>query len=228
MKRLLAGAAACAVCCTSMTGCGMVGRLLRENSAKTYTSYVKAVLDCTYHDETEDYLKLVDATEDEAHEVYTDEVDYVTELICYNLAVESEDLSEETYDGYAALAKDVMAKAQYSVADAVKSGDAYHITITCEPMDFWDITHDSVEAFYTGGFGDRYEAAEGEEELAALEEEYGQAVLRIVSAYVDQIGYKDPVPLIVEIEEGDDGTYGISDKNWLDIDDLLFDMGANT
>ena len=228
LKRIFAGAAAGAVLCGSMTGCSVVSKLLEGNTADTYTDYVKAVLDCTYLDKVDRYMELVDTTEEEAHGVYEDEVEYVTELICHNMAVESDYLSEETHDGYEALAKDIMAKAKYEVADAVKSGDTYHITVTCEPMDFWDITADAVEEYYQSGFGDRYEAAVEEEEIAELEEEYGQEVLHILSGYTGQIGYKDAVPLIVEIEEDSSGNYGISDKNWMDIDDLVFDMSANT
>ena len=53
-------------------------------------------------------------------------------------------------------------------------------------------------------------------------------MLEIAEGFVDQISYKSPVNTIVEISTDEDGRYGISDKNWVDIDDLLLDLDSNT
>lgn len=220
MKKQIAVLAAATVMCGSLTAC--------SNTAKTYTNYVQAVLDCTYRGETEEYINLTGSTDEDATAVYDDEVDYFTALLCYQMAVETDYISDETYAGYTALSKDILNKTQYTVEKAVKSGSAYHITIVTEPIDFWDITYDAVESYYTDEMADKFSAATTDEEIAELEEEYAEGVLDILSGYVSQIGYKDAVNKIVEITVDDDGYYGISDQDWYDIDDLLLDMNANT
>ncbi len=219
MRKQIAAAAAAVMLTASLTGCG--------SAAKTYTEYVQAVMDCTYFGTTEKYMELTDSTQEEADAVYQDEIDYVTELICYQLSVETDYITEGTYTGYEALAKDLLSKVKYTVEDAVKSGSSYHVTVVTEPVDFWESCTDEVEDFYTNEFAEKYESAT-EDQLDALEEEYAVKVLEIISPYIQQTGYKDPVNKIVEITVDDDGTYGISDQEWLDIDDLLLDMNPNT
>ncbi len=213
-----------ALAATILMGASLVGC----NAAQTYTDYVQAVLDCTYFGITDKYMELTESTKEESDAVYDEEVTYVAELICYNLAVQVDYVSEETMEGYEAVAKDLISKVKYTVDTAEKSGDAYHITVNCEPIDYWDIVYEDVEAFYNDGFGERYEAAATEEELAELEEEYAVEVLEIAGEYVSKIEYKEPVKKIVEITIDEEGLYGIEDQDWLDIDDLLLDMNANT
>lgn len=219
MKKQLTAIAAAAAVCTCFTGCG--------NAAKTYTDYVQAVLDVSYMGITAEYMEMTDSTQEEADAVYQDEVDYLVQLICYNYDVVTEYVNEGTMTGYEALAKDLLKKCKYTVQDAVKSGSAYHITVVCEPVDFWEISTDAVNDYYNNEFAEKYESAT-EDQLEALEAEYAVEVLNILNPLVGQVGYKDPVNKIVEITVDDDGTYGISDQDWLDIDDLLLDMNLNT
>lgn len=219
MKKQLTAIAAAAAVCTCFTGCG--------NAAKTYTDYVQAVLDVSYMGTTAAYMDMTDSTQEEADAVYQDEVDYLVELICYNYDVVTEYASADTMAGYEALAKDLLKKCKYTVQDAVKSGSTYHITVVCEPFDFWEISLDPVSDYYNDDFADKYQSAT-EDQLEELEAEYAEEVLKILSPLAGQVGYKDPVNKIVEITVDKDGSYGISEQDWLDIDDLLLDMNLNT
>lgn len=215
MKKIAAFTAAM-VMCAGLAGCA--------SQKETYTDYIQCVLDCTYLGTMDKYKEMTESTQEEAEEVYQSQVDYVKELICYQYAVEIDYVSEKTLDGYEALAKDIMAKVKYTVDPAEKSGDSYHITVNCEPIDLWDITYDTVEEFYNGEFGDRYNAVTTEEELAELEEEYAVEVLDIVTAALPEMGYGDVQTKIVEITVDEDGMYGISDDDWLEIDDKLLNL----
>lgn len=212
MKRIAAAAAAFLMV-LNLTGCA--------STSERYTNYIQAVLDCSYYGKTEQYAKLTKASAEEAEKVYQDEVDYVTELICFRFAVEPSCISDETHEGYETLAKNVLNKTKFTVDKAVKSGDVYHVTIHCEPIDFWDIAYEDVESYYVDDFGVKYEAASTTEERELLEEEYAVNVLEILNGYVDEIGYEDPVKKIVEITEDKDGKEGIADQDWLDIDSLI-------
>ncbi len=216
MKKFTAFAAVILMC-LSLVGC--------TSKAERYTNYIQAVLDCSYYGKTQEYAKLTNSTAEEAGQVYQDEVDYVTELICYRFAVEPSCISEETKASYEELAKQVMDKTKFTVDPAVKSGDAYHVTINCEPIDFWDIAYDDVETYYMEEFGIKYEAAGTTAERDLLEEEYAVNVLEILNKYVDKIGYTESVKKIVEITEDENGKEGIADQDWVDIDTLI--LGGN-
>lgn len=215
MKKIAAFTAAL-VMCAGLAGCA--------SQKETYTSYIQSVLDCTYLGEMDKYMEMTDSTQEEAEDVYQSQVDYVTELICYQYAVEVDYITEETLAGYEALAKDLLSKVKYTVDPAVKSGDSYHITVNCEPIDLWDITYDAVEEFYNGDFGERYNAVTTEEELTELEEEYAVEVLEIVTTALPEMGYGAVQTKIVEITVDEDGMYGISDDDWIEIDDKLLNL----
>lgn len=230
MKKMKLIAAAAAFC-VSLTGCSFLSGM---NKKQMYTDYVEAVLDCSYFNITDNYLDLVEATPEEAQETYEAQAEYVAWLICDYKAVEMDYLSDDTYYGYIDLAKEVMKKAKYEVQPAVKSGNTYHVTVSAEPMDFMEITYDPV-ADILDEFNDRYaafdysdmDALEEDPEYLALEDEYGQRVLDVLYACLDEISYDPPQNVIVEIEVDDDGYYGVSDKSWYDIDDLILGIDEN-
>lgn len=226
MKKLKAIAAAGALLCASLTGCFF-------NEKEAFTDYVQSMLDCKYNNIQDKYMELTEATSTEAQELYDSMVEYLTVGLCDYCDVYYEYISDETYSDYQALAVRVLSKANYSVAEAVKSGDTYHITVTCEPMDFLDIIVDPVNEAIDP-FMDRYaeyydsdvEDLENDPEYLALEEDYAKAVLGALNGCVDSISYYSPQNIIVEIE--DDGDYyGVSDKSWDDIDDLILGLDAN-
>ncbi len=221
MKKTIALLAAAGVLCASLSAC---------TSTKTYTSYVQSILDASYRGEFTEYMDLTDSTQEEAQAIYDDEVTYVTSLICYHLGVEEDYITEGTMTGYEAIAKDLLGTLEYTVDEAVKAGDAYHVTVHVCPTTFWDVMLDKTEAFYTDEFAEYYnDVLENgtEAELEAAEEEYAVAILDIVSENMASVGSKESVEKIVKIVE-DDTSYGVSDQDWLDIDDLLLDLNPNT
>lgn len=218
MKKITAIVAAIAMG-AALTGC--------ESAAQTYTKYIQATMDCTYRGETAEYMKLTESTQTEADEVYASQIEYTANIICNYLYVDMNYITEETMDGYKDAAEVLLSKMKYEVETAEKSGDSYHITIKCEPINCWEAIGTEIDEFYSGEFGDRYnEAAYGtsEDELAALEEEYAIEVLEIVNAHFADMSYKEPASKIVEIVEDENGYYGIADQDWYDIDDLLMDL----
>lgn len=212
MKRITAFATLFLMCLT-LVGC--------SGKAERYTNYIKATLECTYYGNELAYAEAINSTNDDALNIYRDEVEYAVDLICYRFAVEKSCLSEKTAEEYEFLAMDILSKAKFTVDPAVKSGDAYHVTVHCEPMDFWDIAFDEVEKFYAEEFGTKYEAASSQEELAQYEQEYADRVLEILKSYVDKIGYGAPVKKIVEVTTDEDGKAGITDQEWIEIDNLI-------
>ena len=214
----LAIALACPLCLTS---CG--------NAAQTYTDYVQAVMDCTYHGDTAKYTELTDASAEDAQAVYDDEIEYISSLLRYHAAVEDDYVNDGTITGYDGLARTLAGKLHYTIEPAVRSGDKYHITVTAEPVDFWEGAVDKLADIYESEFSEHfYTVAADSEEYKALEQQWSIRALDVLTEAIEQTGYKDAESIIVEITVDEDGNYGITDKNWMDIDDLLLDMAANT
>ena len=139
--RIFAAAAAC-ILCLGLTGCG--------HAAKTYTDYVQAVMDCTYHGDTKDYKSITKASETDAEAVHQEAVTYLSEQLCYQATVDRTALDAETLKGYDDLAASLIGKAKYSVSNAVKAGELYQITITAEPLTIFDVALSELESCLQG------------------------------------------------------------------------------
>ncbi len=223
MKKKMAAIAAVVMLGASMTGC--------SQAAKTYTKYVEAVLDATYKGDFTEYLNQVDTTKEEAQAVYEEGLEYMAEWIYGYYYVEADYISDTTRDGYLQLSKNIYSKLKYTVNDAEKAGDKYHVTVVMEPIDFWEITEDDVLAFYDEFMTEHEDAYSGAEELSdaewtEIEEEYAVGILDILNSYVSKMGYKDPVNQIVEITFDDDGKYGVADSDWVTIDEALLSLNS--
>lgn len=208
----------------TVTGCKDAGT---KSEALIYKNYIEAVMDCSYHGETERYLEVVDAEESEAKEVYEGTVEYyAVQLMEYN-AVSSEYISEDLYNKYVELAGKIMAKTKYNVNEATKVNGEYQVKIEIYPVDINDISYDDIEKCIND-FEKQLDGVDtqalSDEEWAQYEEAYGENVYNVLSSYVDKIGYKDVVSKIVIIQLDEDGNYGLSEEEWYDIDDYVVDM----
>lgn len=211
MKRRLAALLTALV--LGLCGCG---------AAETYTQYVQAVMDCTYYGTTEDYIRLTGVSAEEAASLHETELDRMTSLICHHMSVKPEALSEQTAEGYKALAESLLEKVRFSVQSAVRSEGAYQISVTSEPLDFWEISLEDVQELYVRSFSERFAKAEDNElRLARLEAEWSRGVLEILTGYAEQTGYLEPVSTIIPITVNADGRYTVSETSWTYLDCLL-------
>lgn len=210
MKRLAALLTALVLC---FSGCA---------AADTYTQYVQAVMDCTYYGCTEDYIRLTGVSDEEALVLHETELERMTELICHHMSVKPEVLSEQTLEGYRSLAETLLEKVHFTVQSAVRSEGAYQISVTCEPLDFWEISLEDVQQLYVRSFSERFAKAEDNEmRLARLEAEWSRGVLEILDGYAEETGYREPVSTIIPISVNADGRYTVSETSWNYLDCLL-------
>lgn len=206
--------------CLLLCGCG--------NSAQTYQNYVQAVLDCTYKGDITAYREMTEAYDKDAEGLYAQETTYITELICNQMSVKYDALNPAMQNKYRQLAERLQNKLSYSVESVVKTGDAYQVTLTVQPTDFWDICIDDVEKLYQKEFSERFGRAEGQEgKLAVIEAVWGAKVLDILNSHIDETGYQEPVTAQFTIRTDEQGIYNVRSKDWLDLDDLMLDIAVN-
>lgn len=218
-KRCNAAGLLLAVLCLLFCACG--------NSSQAYTSYVQAVLDCTYKGDTAAYCALTRLPAADGEALYREETDYIARLICNQMAVEYDCLSENNRLAYERLAQQLQGKLSYSVESVVETGDAYQVTLTVKPTDFWDICIDDVERLYQAEFSERFGRAEGQEEkLRVIEGVWGARVLRILESHIDEAGYQEPETMQFTIRTDEHGIYNVRSKDWMDLDDRMLDIAA--
>ena len=212
--RIFAAAAAC-ILCLGLTGCG--------HAAKTYTDYVQAVMDCTYHGDTKDYKSITKASETDAESVHQEAVTYLSEQLCYQATVDRTALDAETLKGYDDLAASLIGKAKYSVSNAVKAGELYQITITAEPLDLWDLSIGELESTYKDKYAKAfYNETPGTDSYKDLEAAWGAQALEIYNAHADAVANKEPQTITTALYADSSGHYTMSQKEWRHIDELVF------
>lgn len=208
----------------AVTGCKDSGSKL--DSAR-YTNYIEAIMDCSYHGKTDRYTEVVDADKSEAEEVYSSTVEYYAYELMYYNGVAYDYISEDLYNSYIDLAKEIMAKAKYNVNEATLVNEEYQVKIEIYPIDLNDISDEEVQN-YMDEYNKMLDGIDTtnftDEQWSEYEEVYGQNIYDILKKYVSQIGYKDVVSKIVIIQVDEDGYYGIPDEDWYDIDDYVVDM----
>lgn len=196
-------------------------------SSQAYCRYVQAVLDCTYKGETAPYCEMTQASPEEAQALYVQETSYITQLICNQMSVKYDCLSENNQHAYEALAQELQGRLSYSVESVVETGDAYQVTLTVAPTDFWDICIDDVEQLYQAEFSERFGRAEGQEEkLRVIEGVWGAKVLRILESHISEAGCQEPEPMQFTIRTDEQGIYNVRSKDWMDLDDRMLDIAA--
>ncbi len=215
--RFAAALAAAAVLGMSLTGCGKLGQ--------NYTDYIKGVMDLRYKDDPAKYVELTYSNELEAREIYDIQLEYMTETVCTYNGVEMDYVSDDLLAEYEAIAETLLSKTSYNVLPATYSNGTFQVTIEIQPLDFWEITEEEMQDYCDTMYNVEKKLVRTDAELEALETKYAEGTLEILQSHVSEVGYLDTVTKTVTIVEDADGTYGLSDQDWYDIDDLVLGLG---
>lgn len=110
-----------------------VGILGGCTSDQDVRSYLEALLDTSYKNETAAFVKMGLGTEEDAKALYEQGIDNGTEAFCSRLGV-----TEEFKEDFRSLYKDMLAKVRYEVGNAQKQSDgSYQITVSYEKMNIF-------------------------------------------------------------------------------------------
>lgn len=104
------------------------------------SSYLKALLDNTYKNDSSQLVSMKVATAEEASEVYEQGLDAVIDGMVASVGNISEEQKAEIKAAFA----DILAAAKYTVGEAEKKDDYYIVTVSCEKMNVYAPT---VEAW---------------------------------------------------------------------------------
>ena len=196
-----------------VTGCA------QEFDAK---GYVQGDLDAVLKGEiSEDFLKLVDSTEEEIlaeNEKLMDE----------NMAVfEDLGLSDEMVEKYRGYMTELMKKCKYTVGEAVKTDEGYTVTVTVEPILFGDALEGALTSAETDLINWITEVAASEE--VPTEEEILEKTYDILYTYLndglDEIGYGEGVAYDLHVVKDDNNMYTVVEDDVLALGEGIIDPG---
>lgn len=183
-------------------------------------AYVESCLDLLTKGETEQYMKMIGRSKEQAESDYESNIDaMMTEMDQFNL-------SDELSNSYRQLFKDVYAKAKYTVKDAEKMDDkdGYYVTVEIEQMTglFNGIQEELMTEFTE--WANSFDADTYPTEDEMYEQMY-QMMYDLMSARLDSITYNDPQEVVVEVI-GEDNVYSISDGSMTELDEALLDVAT--
>ena len=187
-------------------------------------SYVKALLDCSYLNDSTDYLNLEMGTEEDAaacHKNYVDlQVRMTEHLDC---------CSDEVKDAYRELVREIAAKVKYEVGTTEKIDEnTYEVTITYETMQFFANAEERAEQVLIEKLK--------EEQIALLEAQTQEAVDEVLYAFggeamvecmkdeLAKVSYAAPETMVMRVERVED-VWTPNAEDVAALDEALYDNG---
>ncbi len=212
VKKLLALALSAVLCLGVLSGCG---------SSFSATDLVKGNLDLIYLNQyTDEYLKSVDLTKDEANQQYEDGIAVEVEYFCNYFSVVLDYCDDTIEPQITDLYHQIYEYSKFEVGGESKNGDTYLVELTVYPIDIMQKVMEEDSETITATW-EEMNAAGGLDTEEAYETAWAQLIIDTVSARVGSIGYLEPQTISVQVTKGADNLYTIDSNDFSRIDGLI-------
>ena len=183
-------------------------------------SYVKALLDNSYKDDSTEFVEQKVGTAEEASAIYEQGIESeLTALLAGNA------VSDELQDEYRQVLKDIFKSVKYTVGDAQKQDDgSYVVTVNYEQMQIFGAAMDS----YMTKVEEMTDEWTQAEELPSDEEMYEQIYAALKDCLKDALSnvtYADEASTTIRVEIVDN-TYTPNDGDIANLESVMFDLDA--
>lgn len=211
--KVIAIVLAAVLCMGLLSGCGSFSA----------TELVKNNLDLIYLNQyTDDYLARVGLDKEQADQEYEDGLEVESEYFANTFDIDLDICGDEIRQQIIDLYRQIYTHSKYEVGSQSSNGDTYLVQLTVYPIDiFQKVNDEDSEAF----LADMQERADAGEFVNMTDDEYevvwAQAIIDMVSARIDSIGYLDPQTISVQVVKGEDNVYVIDDSDFNRIDSLI-------
>ncbi len=220
MKKGLALVLTALMCLGILTSCGnsfSAGDLVQGN------------LDLIYLNQyTDQYLKSVNLSREEARAQYEQGIDVEVEYFCNYFSIVLDSCEEGIRDQIVDLYHVLYNHAKYEVGGVSKNGDTYLVELTVYPIDtIHKVMTEDKDAF-AAAWTERIESGEFEglsDGDPKIETAWAQSVLDMVNARLVSIGYGEPKTVSVQVTNDGDG-YTINKDDFGRIDALIIDYSG--
>lgn len=211
--KIIAIVLAAVLCMGLLSGCGSFSA----------ADLVKNNLDLVYLNQyTDDYLEKVGLDKEQAQQQYEDGLDVEVEYFANYFTIELDVCGDEVRQQIADLYRQIYNHSKYEVGAESRSGDTYLVQLTVYPIDiFQKVVDEDSEAFQA----DMQTRADSGEFDNMTDDEYevvwAQAIIDLVAARIDSIGYLDPQTISVQVVKDENNVYSIDDSDFSRIDSLI-------
>lgn len=186
--------------------------------------YVKATLDMTMKGETEDYIKFVGCSKEEALKDYEDTLDEAVEQFG------EFGVNEEALEEFRQFSIDLYKAVKYEVKEAQKEKDgSYTVKVETEKMNVFAGAMEKFEEAAESYVEEAVAAAlEGGEQLTdekMAQDLYGK-VIELFKESLANATYQEPTTVEVKVSQDDDGVWEIPEKDFEVLELSLIDIDA--
>lgn len=219
----------------------VLGLMACGSSGDQIQTLVRGNIDAIYIGKTTDeYLKVVNSTTEQARDEYLDGLNTEAEFFCYYFGIISstyaetyDDVKEETKAKIVDMYKQIYDKSKYEVKESVKQSDGnYTVQVLIDPIDIMetavdmlsDGTYEPYENFvakYDDMDTSEMSDAELDELVSEYNDELANVIVDLIISILPDLGYKDSKSLSVQVQKDDDGFYVINSDDWSKIDDYM-------
>lgn len=169
---------------------------------------------------SQEYLDLIGSTKEEARETYEDGLSVEAEFFAdyFDINFLPDPLKAQIIDLY----REIYSHIRYTVVEAGKVDDnIYAVKIDVEPINIMELAkaaEDEAMSSFSAKYADADVDSMTDEEYAAYDADWAQAVIAMVKEQIPQLGYKPAVHLTVQVVRDDDGIWQISDDDIVNLD----------
>lgn len=176
-------------------------------------AYVQSALDASYKADFEKYVELTDSTQEEAEEMYQQNIDNVMT----GIGVEELGISDELTEQYRSLAPDLLALAEYEVTGAEEDGEGFVVTVSYEPFTGFNDLEGRLMSAVEEMAASMTEMPSDDE----INELVYQSMYDIIEQCIAEPTYGDAQDFTIHITK-DDNVYRISEEDLVNLDYAMF------
>lgn len=193
---------------------GIVGGCTSDKSVKTY---LQALLDASYKNDSGAFVEMKLGTAEEAQALYEQGIDTGLDVFCSRLGV-----YDEYKEDFRQIYMDMLGKVHYTVENAEKQSDgSYIVTVTYEKMNIFKpalALHQENVAAMTDEWANASEPPAEEEMVAAVYTEFKNSMETVLA----EVQYDAAASLTVRIELVDN-VYTPNTADIAELEKVLFD-----
>ena len=182
-------------------------------------TYMQALLDVSYRNETEDYMELTGAAQEDADAIFQNNLDATMHEF------HTAELSEELEESYRSLFEKTVKQVKYTVGEAVEEEDGYTVDISVEPILLFDNTYEEFQKKaeeYAAEISNH--VMEGEEMPSdeEIQDHIYQTYYEVLTEELEAgLTYGETENITVHIHKTEDGVYEIPDEDLRALDQAM-------
>lgn len=235
LRRMAAMLLCLVIMCSALSSCSLlVDGFVNAINEDTATIAVQGNLDILYHGQVnEDYLELLDGTEEELRKDYSDGLIMSAEYFAYYWGVLGETETLDMLDSALQqrmidLIEDISLKTQYTVHPAQAQSNGYAVQVMIKPV---DIMYTASDMYDDGSYAPlaailaEAEAMDweniSEADYWGFANRYGNIIVDMVESLLPGLGYMDEKSVIIQMQEDADGYLQINGDDLANFDEQI-------